>query len=386
MSKVRLLYGSTIPGHQFLSPDLYWKTRFNAYDPFFLVEFPDGDTVMLASMLEFERAKKEAKNCRAELVTQYMDDGRTTSLDAVAALLQRFCPAPEGIVVPASMPAYVFNGLLDAGFSVEVAEYDAPWYPGRAIKSEEEIAWIEEVQRKTEAVLWKVVRILRDSKILPGDGILVDEHGSVLTAERVRDFMELELSREGCLADSTVVACGDQAVDPHAIGSGPLRANLPIVIDVYPRSRSTWYWADMTRTFFKGKPTAEAERLYWTVLSAQCLAIQLIYAGIDGSKIQRAVEGFFKTNGYETGEKDGVIQGFTHSVGHGVGLELHEHGVPNISTTPSELKEGCVVTVEPGLYYLGIGGARIEDLVVVTKDGCRNLTSFPKDLEHMIIP
>lgn len=388
MKKVRLLYGTTIPGEENLSTDLLWRTGFRAPDTFYFCEF-DDEAVILINDLEYERAKKEAKKgCSVErlqtFVDRVKDRGEKPSQTAGLTEFLRDHSVSK-IVVPASTPTFLYQRLLGGGFDIEVWNPDKSFYPQREVKSPEEIAYIIEVQEKMERVLWEVVEILKEATIAK-DGTLIGRDGEMLTAESVRTFMDMEFTRLNCFAVSTIIACGDQAVDPHNDGSGPLQAHLPIVFDIFPRSKQNWYWSDMSRTFFKGEPTEDAKKMYQTVLDAQNLAIGMIRAGVDGHPIQQAVEEFFKAKGYPTGiqGETQTMQGFPHGVGHGLGLEIHEP--PRITRVSWILPEGSVVTVEPGLYYLGIGGVRIEDLVVVEKDGARNLTNFPKELEDMIIP
>ncbi|MFZ3314159.1 MAG: M24 family metallopeptidase, partial [Methanothrix sp.] len=161
---------------------------------------------------------------------------------------------------------------------------------------------------------------------------------------------------------------------PHARGTGPLPANSPIVIDIYPRSKTHRYYADMTRTVLRGEAPLEANELYHAVLAAQEAGIKAIRSGISGEEVHAAVSAVFQEMGYS--ERDGC--GFTHSTGHGVGLDVHE--LPSLSEGGEILKSSQVVTVEPGLYYPDIGGVRLEDLLVVRDNGCENLTRSRKDL------
>ncbi|MEK7350753.1 MAG: M24 family metallopeptidase, partial [Nitrospirota bacterium] len=177
----------------------------------------------------------------------------------------------------------------------------------------------------------------------------------------------------------TIVAGGEQACDPHNEGSGPLPAHRSIIFDVFPRSATNRYFADMSRTVVRGTPSPELKRLYQTVLDAQEEAITKIKDGADGKRIHQGILRRFEKAGYQTGLVNGRMQGYFHGTGHGVGLDIHE--MPRISRTGSLLQEGHVVTVEPGLYYPGLGAVRIEDMVLVTKDGCRNLTNSPKIFE-----
>ena len=195
-----------------------------------------------------------------------------------------------------------------------------------------------------------------------------------LTSEMVRGAIEISLLEEGCEAADTIVAGGRQAADPHMRGTGPLQANAPIVIDIFPRSKSNRYFADMTRTVLRGEAAPEIIELYEAVRLAQDAGLKAIRAEVDGSEVHSRVSQVFIDQGYPERED----RGFTHSTGHGVGLDVHEK--PSISEIGEALKNNAVVTVEPGLYYPETGGVRLEDLVVVKENGCKNLTHFERQL------
>ena len=150
-------------------------------------------------------------------------------------------------------------------------------------------------------------------------------------------------------------------------------------MDVFPQHAKSRYFADITRTVVKGKASEKVKRMFTAVKEGQEIACRMIKDGVDGSAVHNAILASFEQQGFKTGEQDGRMQGFFHGTGHGLGLEIHE--APRVSPRPDILKAGMVVTVEPGLYYLDAGGMRIEDVVVVTKDGCNILTEAPKILE-----
>ena len=142
----------------------------------------------------------------------------------------------------------------------------------------------------------------------------------------------------------------------------------------------TMYYGDATRTFCKGRAPEGLRKLYATVRAGQAMGLQRIRGGINGKTVHQAILKFFEERGYPTGEKGGRMQGFFHSTGHGIGLELHENPT-RVGPVDYTLKAGNVVSVEPGLYYKAIGGVRIEDLVYVTRTGCQVLSGHPKRLE-----
>ena len=152
------------------------------------------------------------------------------------------------------------------------------------------------------------------------------------------------------------------------------------MLDIYPFDKRTRYWGDMTRTVARGTPPAEVMRMWEAVLEAQQAGLDTVRPGANGRDVHFACCEVFKKHGYGSLPKAyRDIQSdarFIHGTGHGLGLEIHEY--PRISEADVVLEVGDVITVEPGLYDPRLGGIRIEDLVVVTETGCRNLTTLPK--------
>jgi len=399
ISKTALvLWGATDLGPPYFSADILWRTDFKAPDPFFLVDILDegdlidfGKSYLLTNPLELERAKKEA-NSGIEVVNAY--DYKNKSRDYIENFLK--WQGVKKIIVPDTFPCGLKDKLTK---SFEVVLTPAPFYPKRAIKTEWEILEIEKAQRAVEIAVAKAMDYLRSCQIMEDKiiyGRELAEEKIIVTSEMLRKIIDDLLYRQGYLGIRSIVACGRQAADPHCEGSGPLYAHQPIVMDIFPLSMETHYWADMTRTVFKGEPSEQLKEMYDEVLFAQNWAIGKVKPGVDGKYIYDNVLKHFEVSGYPTNTKTRPMEGFIHGVGHGVGIDIHEP--PWITFVKWILQEGNVVTVEPGLYYqkerpentdtqgIPAGGVRTEDMVLVTKTGCRNLTKFPKDLESMIIP
>ena len=229
--------------------------------------------------------------------------------------------------------------------------------------------------RITEAGLARGVEVLKASKIRRGKRLLWS--GKTLTSEILRAEIDSAILRAGGTPAGTIVAGGDQACDPHERGFGPLYADSLIILDVFPRAAKTGYFGDLTRTVIRGRARDAQRQLWETVKAGQALALRKIKAGVDGAEIHKGIQEFFAKRGYRTEVRKGRQVGFFHGTGHGLGLEIHEY--PRLQKVT--LKERQVLTVEPGLYYPGIGGARQEDVVVITKNGCWKLSRFPKQLE-----
>ncbi|MDZ4734114.1 MAG: Xaa-Pro peptidase family protein [Nitrospirota bacterium] len=357
--------------------NLYYATKFIAPDPFIYLEIK-GERILVMSDLEMDRAKSQSSvdqvlsysTVEARAKTQGIAE---PGMVEVVHILLREAGITQ-ILVPANFPFAHAAKLQSLGYHLQPKR--DPFYEQREVKTAEEVRFIEAAQRATEQAVSAAHDLLRQASINQ-DQLWFD--GVPLTTERVKKLINVALMESDCVAQHTIVAGGEQACDPHNEGSGPLPAHRSIIFDVFPRSAGNRYFADMSRTVVRGTPSSELKRLYQTVLDAQEEAITKIKDGADGKRIHQGICTRFEKAGYKTGLVNGRMQGYFHGTGHGVGLDIHE--APRISRTGSLLQEGHVVTVEPGLYYPGLGAVRIEDMVLVTKDGCRNLTNFSKTFE-----
>jgi Xaa-Pro aminopeptidase len=357
---------------------LLYATRFRAGDAFVYAEIR-GRKHLLVSDLEVDRARSEATVDAVHRLSQIEKRLRRNRkapplplIDLVDAFLRS--QGVRALVVPGTFGIEHADALRRKGYRIECRR--EPFFPERLVKTDDELVCIEQAQRATEEATAAAIAVLRHAQVR--GGVLTDRHGPV-TSERLRRFIERELLDRGCRAVSTIVAGGRQAADPHCLGYGPLRANQAIILDVFPRSIETGYWADMTRTVVRGRASEPLRRMYRAVEEAQAAALAAIRDGVDGKAVHQAVLDVFAEHRFPTRRRGGHMEGFFHGTGHGVGLEIHEQ--PRFSVRPDPIRAGMVMTVEPGLYYPAWGGIRLEDLVVVTKTGHRNLTRFPRQLE-----
>jgi len=356
--------------------NLFYATRFPAGDPFIYLEL-EGEKIILTSELELGRARLEARVDRVISTVRYENRLRESGLTPRPTDVLDLFLKEVGVTVlevPSSMPLGHAERLREKGYRVQPRE--DPFYPDRMVKRPEEVDSIAAAQRVTEEAMEMAVGLISASTI---DGPVLRLGSEPLTAERVQREVRRMLLDRGYLAAEIIVAGGDQGCDPHVRGSGPLPSHSTIVIDIFPRSLQTRYWGDMTRTVVRGRASPEVRKIYPDVQEAEELGVSLLRPDADGMEIHQAVLDHFKSRGYESGEVGGRMQGFIHGTGHGVGLEIHEP--PRLSRVKAILRAGNVVTVEPGLYYPGVGAVRIEDLVVVEASGPRNLNTFPKVLE-----
>lgn len=357
--------------------DLYYATKFLAPDDVLYLEFR-GKKYLVLSDLEYERGKKEARGTTifssAEYLKKAKKRGQAGVVGVIDTLLKEF--KIKGLTVPKNTGFALVDALRKKGYRVDAGTH--PFYMERTIKTPQEKKWMREAQRATFKTIALAEKILRESTIRRG---LLFWKGKTLTSERVRfelDRFLLEQEFQPILP--AIIAGGLQACDPHCIGSGPLKPNQAIIVDVFPRSAETRFYGDATRTFCKGKASPELKRQYAAVKFAQEMGIKKIRAGVNGKTIYQAIRNHFEKSGFPTKEIGGYKQGFIHGVGHGLGLEIHEEPT-RISAVDYVLKAGHMVTVEPGLYYRKTGGVRIEDIVYITKKGCEMLPTYPKRLE-----
>ncbi len=349
--------------------DLYYLTGFHAGDPFLFLEV-EGRRTLFLSDLEVDRARnlqRVDEVVRLASITEG-EDLPAEPFARIGAIVEKIA-AERGVGafdVSPRFPTALADVLRGRGLGIRWRP--APFVPERECKTSEEIEHIRAAVRHTEAALQAGIERIANAQIR--DGKLTD--GEVaLTSEAVRLTINAELLARECFCTTVIVAGGEQAVDPHDRGSGPLLANRPIILDVFPRDNKTRYCGDMTRTVVRGEASDEARRMFLAVKASKDAAEAVVRAGIDGQDVHAAASKVFEDEGFETGVKDGRMVGFFHGTGHGLGLDVHER--PRVSKTHDILKAGHVITIEPGLYYPGIGGVRLEDDVVVTEDGCENL-------------
>jgi Xaa-Pro aminopeptidase len=366
------LDGLLFVGDSLCDSDMFYLSRFLAGDKFTLLA---TDRIsLLVSGMELGRACKESSADEVLGTTHYgiMNKLKVSGKPekAFSHVLIEFLKdhGMKRIGVPFRFPIGIYKDLLD---DFEILIVENPVSKWRAIKSQTEIEAISCVQNACQYAMQLAIELISKSK---PNGEQLRRKDEPLTSEQVRGVIEMALLERGCDAVDTIVAGGLQAVDPHIKGNGPLPANEPIVIDIFPRSKCSKYFGDMTRTVVRGEASAEVEDLYKAVLDAQRIGLNAIKAGISGKEVHSRICQVFNDYGYV--EREG--KGFTHSTGHGVGLNIHER--PSLSETGEILEVNNVVTVEPGLYYPDIGGVRLEDLVVITTKGCDNLTNFEKRL------
>jgi Xaa-Pro aminopeptidase len=356
--------------------DMLYATKFWAPDAFIFLE-RNGKRTLVLSDLEIDRGRKQAD---ADEFVMFSDlerevQGKSKKAPPYEKVLAHFLRkyGVKSTIVPANFPLGYAEEL--AANKIRVRATNGLFWPEREAKSDKEIEMIGRALRITELGLKRAVEVLKASK--PGTGQRLRWSGKTLTSEMLRAEIDSAILRAGGVPTGTIVAGGDQACDPHERGFGPLHANSLIILDVFPRDARTGYFGDMTRTVLRGRASEAQRKLWETVKAGQGLALKKIKAGIDGMTVHKAIQEFFAERGFPTEVRKGRRVGFFHGTGHGLGLEVHDH--PRLQKVT--LKARQVLTVEPGLYYPGLGGARQEDVVVVTKSGCRVLSRFPKQLE-----
>ena len=348
-------------------------------DPFIFLRLR-GVRYVVMNDLEVDRVRAQADHCRVLPLTRYqrklrLQGVKPAGLAQVAALILRERRL-RSVSVPGSFPCGQANEL--ARLKVRVKVKRGSFFPERELKTAVEVRKITAALVMAEIGLAEAIQVLKCAKI--GRDCRLFYHNVPLTSEKLRAVIDTAVIQANGLASHTIVAGGKQGCDPHEPGHGVLRAHEPIIIDIFPRSQKTGYFGDITRTVVKGRASEAVRKLYDTVLRGQKLAFKKMSAGVRTVEIHTAVQELFRQEGYQTGKHNRRMQGFFHGTGHGLGLEIHEP--PRINAHSNEvLKPGHVVTVEPGLYYPELGGARLEDMALITRNGPRNLTRFEKVLE-----
>jgi Xaa-Pro aminopeptidase len=364
------------------SPELRHELPVAIGDPFLYAE-TNGKRQVLTNILEREKLE-ELGGLELHLPTEYgLDDlikqgGKPE--DIMNEVILRACRdfGVEDAAVPVWFPVDLADFLRGQGIGVR-PDRDL-FNDRRRSKSEAEIAGIRRAQKAAEGGMQVAADMLRASTP-DGGGLVLD--GEPLTVERMKVAMTQAFVDHGTMSDDFIVAWGEQGARGHDMGSGQIPPNSPVVIDLFPKDRESACYADMTRTFVVGEPPEELVEWHRLVKEAVDRTIEPIKPGVKGRELFDIACDIFEEAGQKTQRTkepgEPLDEGFYHSLGHGVGLEVHEQpGLGQLGE--KELVPGDVITIEPGLYRQGFGGVRLEDLVLVTEDGYENLTKFPYDL------
>ena len=329
-----------------------------------------------------ERARACARVDRVACPADYTPAGglsgdrETANAQAAAECLRR--AGVTRVVGDRTLPLIFAEFARRAGITVE-CDPDQ-WVQERRQKTPEEIQHLRESQQVTEQAVQMACRLIA-SATARQDGVLMHE-GMPLTSERVRSAVDHWLLDRDFANPMTIIAGGPAAADCHYLGSGELRTGEPVIVDIFPRSRRTRYFGDCTRTVVHGEISDEIKRMHAAVRAAKLAAEKTIIAGVTGEAVHLATVRAIQEAGYANGlpgeETPLSYCALTHGTGHGVGLDVHEP--PLLDLKGPCLLAGEVLTVEPGLYRRDLGGLRIEDMVVVTEQGCENLNTLTDEI------
>jgi Xaa-Pro aminopeptidase len=372
--------------------NMYYLTKFLAPDPFIFLKRIDREPIIIVNQMEHARAQKESmvKDVRCYTDYNYFEtvksapDPNLGVLRFISATVKKELGTKTRVYVPPNFPTMVADSLGNAGLPV-TPQFDVV-EKIRETKENDEVNEIRTVQATTETATRKAIDLIANAETGP-DGTLItrtDGKKEPLTVGRARAAFAHECLDHGCgMEDEIIIACGTRGTDPHYTGNSEdqLKANQPIILDVFPRSTRRRYWADMTRTVVKGRAPKKVKAMFEAVLEAKNASIAAIKTGVAGSHVYNLCCNVLEKAGYATtrgGKK--ITKGLTHGLGHGVGLQIHE-GPSMGEFYTLGLEEHNILTVEPGLYDPDVGGVRLEDMVEVTKTGCKNLTKMEITLE-----
>ena len=364
---------------------LLWRIRFMVGDPVALLEIPQAGkvrSVLLLRDIEMQRARRSARVDQVGCPADFTPDGglsgdrETATAQAAAECLRR--EGVKEVIADRSLPFIFAEFLTRAGIAVKCDT--ELWVADRRQKTEEEIQHLRDAQGVTEQAMRFACEMIGTAEARTG-GVLYRDN-EPLTSERVRTAVDHFLMDQGYTNPRSIIAGGPTGADCHDVGSGELHTGLPVIVDIFPRNRRTLYWGDCTRTVVHGDIPDDIRSMHQTVRKAKAAGEKAVAPGVTGEDVHRATIEVIQADGFSTGlpgEKDSDSYcAMTHGSGHGIGLDVHEP--PLLDMKGPELIVGDALTIEPGLYRRDMGGVRVEDMVVVTNDGCINLNTLSEEL------
>ncbi len=370
-----------------LNSALYHRIRFLVGDPVAYVQLPTAaggvKSILILRDIEMDRARRRARAdevaCPGDFAPAngLSGDRETATAQAAAECLRR--AGVTRVVADRTLPLIFADLAREAGIGVEcdmemgVAD--------RRRKDPEEIEHVRQSQQATEQIIERICRLIARAEAR-SDGVLLDE-GRPLTSERVRAMINHWFIDLGYVNPPSIIAGGPIGADCHDLGHGELRTGEPVIVDVFPRNESTLYYGDCTRSVVHGDVPDEVLRMHVAVCDAKRRGMAAARSGVTGEDVHRATIAAIVEHGYQTGlppaDAPDDYCAMTHGTGHGVGLDCHEP--PLLDFKGPELLESELVTIEPGLYRRGVGGVRVEDIVLIHSDRCETLNRLPEGLD-----
>ena len=352
------------------------------HDAAIVIDLPDGSRSLILREIEMDRARKQA---RADHVYGYSDftpesglsgDRDTAAAQSAAEFLRR--SSITTVIADRSLPLLYVEAIKSTGMTVEL-DPDMG-VTDRRVKDDEECAHLRQAQAVTEKVMRMACETVAHATVTKEGELQLD--GESLTSERLRTLIDTFLLERNFFNPPCIVAGGSDGGDCHELGSGILYTEQPVIIDIFPLDKSSMYNGDCTRTVVHGLIPEEVARMHSAVVAAKNAATSATRAGVTGDEVHLATIRVLEDHGYEEGlPKEGDPPTFCsmpHGTGHGIGLDVHEP--PLLDRNGPTLLAGDVVTIEPGLYSHATGGVRIEDMVLVTDQGCDTFNELPEGL------
>lgn len=361
-------------------------TRFLVGDPTVYIELNEGESehssTLILRDIEMERARQHARAdhiaCPADFApaSGLSGDRETATAQAAAEFLLR--RGIQRVTVDRSLPMIYCEMLRRAGIDPVC---DLEWgVLERRSKDEQELGFLRAIQAITEQVIEMACSTIANA--IPDAHGVLHHDGQALSSERLRTMIDIWLLERNGANPGAIVAGGPVGADCHHHGCGPLKTGQPVIVDVFPRCKSSLYNGDCTRTVVHGDIPSEVVRMHAAVLTAKRAATQAIQVGVSGDQVHQATIAAIERAGYRMGlppvDAEDSFCSMPHGTGHGLGLEVHEP--PLLAVGGPALLDGDVVTIEPGLYCKAWGGVRVEDVVVVRPDGCENINRLHEGL------
>jgi Xaa-Pro aminopeptidase len=375
-------------GNAFEVPDMYWLTGFRSSDNIIVFKNRGEETIVASAFHTIERVVKEGFIKKtfdlSEVIRDLMREGQRPQNrpDMIYGKILKELFTGKVIGVPDHLPVRVLLAIQELGY--EVKSVPDLLLQARATKSSREIKMIEKAATATTAAMIRAVEMIKDSDI--GSNKTLMHNGSPLTVGQIKLALEHFLVDQYAeSASDSIVSVGAKGFDWHYLGSpeDELKAEVPIIIDVFPRLKIERYVGDVTRTIVKGKVPDEVRKMFDGVAEVVDNVADVLAAGVKiDEEVNMVCYETLKKHGFDsTRLNPEITEGMTHGLGHGIGLNVHEY--PSLYDRTALFEEGHVTTVEPGVYFKKLGGVRIENDYAVTKTGAKRLSTGLEDVLYV---